>query len=189
MIGRMVGAAWLRLVDGCRPGRHRPPVFHHSQPMFRRVDDFATTWRRESATTARVLSQLTDEALGRRLHPDQRSLGEVAWHIVVSLPEILGKAGVELESTPKRDPVPKSAAMIQSTYVDVAQGVPAAVEAVWRDELAPMLDFYGMVTPRGEVLAITLRHEIHHRGQLTAQMRPAGLQVPGVYGPSADDSV
>ncbi len=156
--------------------------------MFTRVDDFTTTWRRESAATARVLSRLTDESLGHRLHPDQRSLGEVAWHIVVSLPEILGKAGVALKRPPKRDPLPKSAALIQSIYVDMAQGVPAAVEAAWRDDLAPTLDFYGMVIPRGEVLAITLRHEIHHRGQLTAQMRPAGLQVPGVYGPSADDS-
>jgi uncharacterized damage-inducible protein DinB len=28
---------------------------------------------------------------------------------------------------------------------------------------------------------------IHHRGQLTAYLRPMGGKVPGVYGPSADD--
>jgi uncharacterized damage-inducible protein DinB len=29
---------------------------------------------------------------------------------------------------------------------------------------------------------------IHHRGQLTAYIRPMGGKVPGVYGPSADDA-
>jgi uncharacterized damage-inducible protein DinB len=29
---------------------------------------------------------------------------------------------------------------------------------------------------------------IHHRGQLTTYLRPMGGKVPGVYGPSADDS-
>ena len=61
------------------------------------------------------------------------------------------------------------------------------LEAAWEDQLDVELDFYGSLSARGEVLAILLRHEIHHRGQLTAQMRPAGLKVPGVYGPSADD--
>ena len=28
---------------------------------------------------------------------------------------------------------------------------------------------------------------IHHRGQLTAYIRPMGGKVPSVYGPSADD--
>lgn len=156
--------------------------------MFRKVEDFAKTWRQEAAATARVLARLTDEALAHRLHPDQRSIGELAWHIVVSLPEIFGNAGVALVGPSKLDPRPKSAASIQSMYVDVAKGIPPAVEGAWRDDLEPKLYFYGVLTPRGEVLATILRHEIHHRGQLTAQMRPAGLRVPGVYGPSADDS-
>jgi len=29
---------------------------------------------------------------------------------------------------------------------------------------------------------------IHHRGQLSAYLRPMGVKVPAIYGPSADDS-
>ncbi len=28
---------------------------------------------------------------------------------------------------------------------------------------------------------------VHHRGQLTAYIRPMGGKVPAIYGPSADD--
>ena len=29
---------------------------------------------------------------------------------------------------------------------------------------------------------------VHHRGQLSAYLRPMGGKVPSIYGPSADDS-
>jgi uncharacterized damage-inducible protein DinB len=36
-------------------------------------------------------------------------------------------------------------------------------------------------------LQILIRHEIHHRAQMTVLMRQAGLKVPGIYGPSRDE--
>ena len=155
--------------------------------MFRRIEDFTRTWRRESVATALVLERLSDDSLRRRLDPHQRSIGEVAWHVVVSVSEILGKARIDCPGPSKRDPYPGQASHIHLAYVDVSNRVPGIVESTWGDRLDVALHFYGSMTARGEVLAILLRHEIHHRGQLTAQMRPAGLKVPGVYGPSADD--
>jgi uncharacterized damage-inducible protein DinB len=35
---------------------------------------------------------------------------------------------------------------------------------------------------------MVLNHMIHHRGQLTVYLRMAGAPVPGLYGPSADES-
>ena len=73
-------------------------------------------------------------------------------------------------------------------YVDAAHALMTSVEAAWTsDALREPVAFYGTVLPRGEVLEIVLRHEIHHRGQLTVLMRLAGLRVPGVYGPSGDE--
>jgi uncharacterized damage-inducible protein DinB len=40
--------------------------------------------------------------------------------------------------------------------------------------------------PIGPFLWAMLFDEIHHRGQLTAYLRPMGGKVPAVYGPSAD---
>lgn len=34
----------------------------------------------------------------------------------------------------------------------------------------------------------TLNHWVHHRGQLTVYMRLQGIEVPSIYGPSADDN-
>ena len=42
--------------------------------------------------------------------------------------------------------------------------------------------------PRYVVIADTLTHLAHHRGQLTVYLRLNGAPVPSVYGPSADDA-
>jgi uncharacterized damage-inducible protein DinB len=36
-------------------------------------------------------------------------------------------------------------------------------------------------------LQILVRHEIHHRGQMTVLMRQARLKLPGIYGPSKEE--
>jgi uncharacterized damage-inducible protein DinB len=41
--------------------------------------------------------------------------------------------------------------------------------------------------PVGETAWDFLLDAIHHRGQLTAYIRPMGGKVPSVYGPTADD--
>lgn len=43
--------------------------------------------------------------------------------------------------------------------------------------------------PRHEVIADTLCHAAHHRGQLSVYLRMLGATVPSIYGPSADDPV
>jgi uncharacterized damage-inducible protein DinB len=35
-------------------------------------------------------------------------------------------------------------------------------------------------------LTLMFKHSAHHRGQLSAYLRPMGAKVPGIYGPSAD---
>jgi uncharacterized damage-inducible protein DinB len=36
-------------------------------------------------------------------------------------------------------------------------------------------------------LNLSLKHSVHHRGQLSAYLRPMGAKVPSIYGPSADE--
>jgi uncharacterized damage-inducible protein DinB len=42
-------------------------------------------------------------------------------------------------------------------------------------------------SPRHTVIADTLCHEAHHRGQLSVYLRLLGATVPAMYGPSADE--
>ena len=46
---------------------------------------------------------------------------------------------------------------------------------------------YGEKWPRGLSLQVLVVHQAHHRGQMTVLMRQAGLEVPGVYGPSREE--
>ena len=41
--------------------------------------------------------------------------------------------------------------------------------------------------PRYNMIADTLTHLAHHRGQLTVYLRLIGAAVPSIYGPSADE--
>ncbi len=43
--------------------------------------------------------------------------------------------------------------------------------------------------PRHEVIADTLCHAAHHRGQLSVYLRLLGATVPSIYGPSADERI
>ena len=44
-----------------------------------------------------------------------------------------------------------------------------------------------LARPKGEMLRQTLRHLVHHRGQLTVYLRLLDIPVPCTYGPTADD--
>ena len=156
--------------------------------MFTAIGHFLSTWRHESASTARLFAELTDASLAQRVAPGHRTLGELAWHIVVSQREIVGKTGLVYDAPRKGDPAPARAAALHSAYVDAAKAFAAAVEREWNDDALRIKDtLYGASWPRGVTLSVTLRHEIHHRGQMTVLMRQAGLRVPGVYGASKDE--
>ena len=145
-------------------------------------------WKRESAQTARVLAGLTDGSLDRRGTKNQRTLGELAWHIVVSQQEILEKTGLMFDAPGKAVERPSRATEILAAYRGAADALAGAAERSWTDaSLAVEDEIYGMRWTRGYTLSVVLLHEVHHRGQLTALMRQAGLKVPGVYGPSGDE--
>ena len=84
--------------------------------------------------------------------------------------------------------MPKTAAEIVAAYRAAAQAVVDAVSTAWSDvDLDGEIPLYGQRWKRGAVLSGLIRHEAHHRGQMTVLMRQAGLTVPGVYGPAKEE--
>lgn len=64
----------------------------------------------------------------------------------------------------------------------------AAVKTLDTEAAGKILDFYGMFQlPAVAYLSFMNRHSIHHRGQLSAYLRPMGAKVPAIYGGSADE--
>ncbi len=61
------------------------------------------------------------------------------------------------------------------------------VRAMSGEALMKDIDLLGMMQARGvDLLAMAMKHSVHHRGQLSSYLRAMGGQVPGIYGPSAD---
>ncbi|MCK9911102.1 DinB family protein, partial [Microbacteriaceae bacterium K1510] len=85
-------------------------------------------------------------------------------------------------------PVPSSAKEIADSFRQSSASFVRAIREQWTDDtLEVSCDMYGEQWPNGLTLRILIQHLIHHRGQMTVLMRQAGLQVPGVYGPSRDE--
>jgi uncharacterized damage-inducible protein DinB len=157
--------------------------------MYRTIDDFVNSWRQESESTAKVFANLTDESLSQRVTPDRRSIGKLAWHIVVSIPQMAHEAGLAgVQGSKDDEAVPSTVAEIRDAYGAVARSLTEAVLASWTDEqLTDMIPMYGESWSKGLTLSILLRHEAHHRAQITVLMRQAGLVVPGCYGPALEE--
>lgn len=156
--------------------------------MFRRVGDFVESYRSFSADTSRLLGAMDDRMLGRRVAEGHRSLGEIAWHIVVTVPEMMGKTGLGIASVDREAPPPDAAAKIAEAYRSVAGELLRGVEEGWDDATLDRVDeMYGEKWARGKSLAALVGHEMHHRGQMTVLMRQAGAKVPGLFGPSKEE--
>ncbi|MGH9786222.1 MAG: DinB family protein [Terriglobia bacterium] len=61
------------------------------------------------------------------------------------------------------------------------------VRAMSGEQLVKIIDLMGMVQmPAVNFVALSVKHSVHHRGQLSTYLRPMGGKVPGIYGPTAD---
>jgi uncharacterized damage-inducible protein DinB len=156
--------------------------------MFRTIEDFEKSWAQERESTLKVMRELTDASLGQPVAPGGRTLGRIAWHVVQTMGEMGGRAGLTIEGANEHSAQPASAAAIADAYADNAESVARAVKATWKDpDLAGEISMYGAMWTRGQTLTALVAHEAHHRGQMTVLMRQAGLKVPGVYGPSKEE--
>ena len=156
--------------------------------MFTRIADFEKAWETESASTQKIFEALTDASLMQSVSDGHRTIGRIAWHIVTTVPEMMNQTGLHCESVNKEDPIPAAAEEIKAKHKVLAKEFMDQVKTNWKDEdLEKEDELYGEKWRRGLTLSILIRHEVHHRGQLTVLMRQAGLKVPGVYGPAMEE--
>jgi uncharacterized damage-inducible protein DinB len=156
--------------------------------MYRTVQDFLDDWKYETEATLKIMHALTDASLGQKVTPEGRSLGFLAWHIVLTLGEMGSKAGLTVRCPAEEAPQPSQAKEIAETYEPAAKSVADEVRSKWADSsLLDEVEMYGEQWKRGAVLSSLVTHQAHHRAQMTVLMRQAGLKVPGIYGPSREE--
>ncbi|MBK8982125.1 MAG: DinB family protein [Ignavibacteria bacterium] len=156
--------------------------------MYRSLEDFKKDWKYESDSTLKVLNSLTDESLITKVYPEGRTLGFLAWHLAVTIPEMMGNAGLKVEGPGVNDPTPANAEDIAAAYRKTSDSLLNELSKNWNDEMLHEEDeMYGEKWKKGLTLMYLNLHQTHHRGQMSVLMRQAGLKVPGIYGPSKEE--
>ncbi|CAM3858419.1 DinB family protein [Mucilaginibacter galii] len=156
--------------------------------MYRNINDFLTDWQLEAASTNRVLENITEETKGVKVHPNIRTLERLAWHITQTIAEMGTKAGLFEEDVLEHLPAPVNFKEVTATHQKYNALLADAVCTHWSDEsLNEELDMYGQVWTKATLLDVLVKHEAHHRSQMTVIMRMVGLPVPGLYGPSQEE--
>ncbi|TBL71421.1 DinB family protein [Paenibacillus thalictri] len=156
--------------------------------MFSKLSDFEQSWQNEAISTQKVFEGLTDASLNQKVSPEGRTLGEIAWHIVTTLDEMVSRTGLEFEAPRHDSAVPSTAKEIADGYRQGSANLILAINSQWTDAtLGELREMYGEQWPIGLTLNVLILHQAHHRGQITVLMRQAGLRVPGVYGPSREE--
>ena len=157
-----------------------------STPQF-----FATRWNDEMPRFARVLRALPDGQLDYKPHERSNSAGTIAWMMAEELRsvcDVIETGEVNWAPQPQPDSAEKIAGAFDRTGQDLARILQSIDDAKWNSTgrfLAGGKEVFSASV--GELSWWILFDLIHHRGQLTAYLRPMGAKVPAVYGPSADD--
>jgi uncharacterized damage-inducible protein DinB len=156
--------------------------------MYHTISEFIEDWKFESAGTMKILSAMTDSSLSQRVYNEGRSIGEIAWHIAASLYEMGDRMGLGMGELSEDLPIPDRADEIVSAYKKASEELTANIQKYWTDaSLKEEIEMYGEKWTRTFSLVGLVRHELHHRAQLTVLLRQAGLKVPGIYGPAKEE--
>jgi uncharacterized damage-inducible protein DinB len=156
--------------------------------MITTMDAFKKGWAYESQATEKVLAELTDISLGQRVIDGHWTLGNIAWHVVATIPEMMNRTGLSVEGPHHQDRPPSKAQEILEGYRKASYSLMEELDKKWTDStMREEVNMYGEIWSKGMALASLVAHQTHHRGQMTVLMRQAGLRVPGVYGPSKEE--
>ncbi|MGP4039238.1 DinB family protein [Gracilibacillus sp. D59] len=156
--------------------------------MYRKVDDFITDWKNGAQGTIQVLESLTDEKLDQAIVEGHSTLGWLGWHLATAPAFFAGVVGLNVKASGNPSQVPAQAETIVQAYKKIVDDVQKEAELLTDDQLAEEIDSFGNTTTRGAMLRTLIDHQTHHRGQMTVLLRQAGLKVPGVMGPTKEES-
>ena len=151
----------------------------------------------EMKNTRKILECVPDGKLDYKPHPKSMTMGRLATHVA----ELASWAGptvdvdvLEIPMDYKPRIAESRAELLEIFDKAVAEARPkieATSDERWQQTW--VLNFGGKTVlsmPRGAVLrTVILNHLIHHRAQLGVFLRLNDVAIPGMYGPSADESM
>lgn len=151
--------------------------------------------KRETEATRKVMERLPEDRFSWKPHEKSMSLGQLALHIACvpgGIANILDASETEVPTVPLPEAVSVNEILSAlDKYTTLAEekllswGEPGLADT-WTltSNGSPVL-----VSSRIDMVrTLMLNHWYHHRGQLTVYLRLLNVPVPGIYGPSADES-
>lgn len=153
---------------------------------------WAQSFQHETPAFVKVLKALPEDQLDYRPHEKNTCAGDLAWQLAIEaghLSDLLDSGVIDFVPSKRPDSLDAIVAEFEKNVDRLKTRLSAVDDAKWS---APG-DFRmgGQSVWSGTTQELCwgyLFDMIHHRGQLTAYIRPMGGKVPSVYGPSADDS-
>ena len=152
----------------------------------------------EMATTRRVLERVPEDKFAWKPHDKSFSMGDLASHVVNSVKwtvDTMNKTEFDLAGV-KPEELNRAARTRAELLEWFDANVPSARATLARSDADYAVPwslkngaqvFFTM--PRYNcVRSFCLNHVVHHRAQLGVYLRLNNIAVPGVYGPSADES-
>jgi uncharacterized damage-inducible protein DinB len=150
----------------------------------------------EMSNTKRLLERVPESAFAYKPHEKSMTLGRLASH-VAELP-FWAKRAIDLdvlEMQPGRKPyIAKSRDELLQTFEKNVREARQAIVSATDDHLKKPWTFKfkdRVVFTKPRYLALRsmmMNHLIHHRGQLGVFLRLNDIEIPGMYGPSADEN-
>jgi uncharacterized damage-inducible protein DinB len=152
---------------------------------------FIQRWEAEQPAFGKVLRAMPEGQLDYRPHERSASAGGIAWQLAdeqKQLSEILDKGEVRIEMRPRPATTSEIAEAWDSATDALRARLKSADDAKWGGPAKLLMGENAWSDTVENMCWGFLFDMIHHRGQLSAYLRPMGGKVPAIYGPSADDS-
>jgi len=151
---------------------------------------YAQAFKAEKPKFVRVLQAVPGDQAAYRPHPKSSSAGDIVWLLASELKDACDLVdNGEVEYVPRPAPgLADSVAAYERNAAELERRLGSIDDASWDKKSKFLMD--GKVvweSTLGDMLYGFLFDAIHHRGQLSAYLRPMGAKVPSIYGPSADD--
>ena len=149
----------------------------------------------EMKNTRKLLACVPDGKFDYQPHPKSMTLARLASH-VAEMPEwtmmTLDREVLELEPGFKAEVASTRAELLEKFDKGLAEArakIAAATDEDWQKTWT--FKYAGkeiMSMPRSSVMrGVIMNHMIHHRAQLGVFLRLNDVEIPGMYGPSADE--
>src|SRR5258706_1983444 len=152
-------------------------------------DAYVGHLKAEHKATKRVIEAVPGDKGNYTPDPKSMTAFDLAWHIASAEMWFLNsivKGEFKFESNTRPEGLDSGAAIAAWYELEFAKSL-AAVAALSDEHMAKETTFAIWTNPLVDTLGLTVRHSVHHRGQLSAYLRPMGAKVPSIYGPSADE--